>query len=177
MATRLDRHELQAIRRAFEPIYEYPDDDNADVKAIKRLAAKCGRNIRKPAWDGHFEKLQARLAELESHEVLWWARVVMIDHRWQGATGQGGYWAAASDACNRAAWRVLFSRGKLGFTLIEPGDTLPRQTPMGRYIEKLAARKAGRSPGARFEPSGGRKGGLKQLTLIGGMNPRGGLHD
>ena len=39
-----------------------------------------------------------------------WSEVVMIDSRFCGATGQGGYWAKASEAVNRIALGILNRR-------------------------------------------------------------------
>ena len=105
-------------RREFEPIMlldessELPESSAADCR-IKRLAAQCGRRL------GHsaaFWHLVDAYKELPWRSIRWWSRVVLIDDRWQGATGQGGYWAAASEAANRAALQALFELGVCGYS-------------------------------------------------------------
>ena len=50
------------------------------------------------------------LAELDNDNLLAWAETTMIDWRWQGATGAGAFWAAASAMVNGAALAELRSR-------------------------------------------------------------------
>lgn len=94
-------------------IYDLPDDGPA-TRRIKLLAARCGRQLRRGGHAAAFTRLVDVMAALPRAEAVWWSRVVMIDHRWQGATGQGGYWAAASAACNEAAQLALFRSGVCG---------------------------------------------------------------
>ena len=58
-----------------------------------------------------FGKLKAKLVEymrtLDSDRLGYWARVVMLDPRFCGATGTGAYWAVASRCVNQAAAQVL----------------------------------------------------------------------
>ena len=58
---------------------------------------------RAKAW----EALVLALDGLDDDALVLWSEAVMIDGRFQGATGVGGFWAMASDAVNRAAKRIL----------------------------------------------------------------------
>ena len=58
-----------------------------------------------------FEKHKAKLVEymwtLDSDRLGYWAGVVMLDPRFCGATGQGGFGAVASECVNQAAAQIL----------------------------------------------------------------------
>ena len=77
---------------------------------MKRLAAKVGR-ARTPEGE---RKAEARLIEeldlLDAEALELWAGAVMIDRRFQGATGAGGFWAKASEAVNTIASNLLAER-------------------------------------------------------------------
>ena len=79
---------------------------------MKWLAAWCARAYRKQE---QFAKLKAKLVELmrglNTSRLGYWAEVVMIDGRWCGETGQGAYWAVASECVNKAGEQVLKERG------------------------------------------------------------------
>ena len=47
---------------------------------------------------------------LDEERLGFGARVVMIDDLWCGATGQGAYWAVASEYVNLSAEQVLQER-------------------------------------------------------------------
>ena len=89
-------------------LYLYPEDifgaDDANVKAVKRAAAKCGRTFhdRKKHAKAR-EKLAAVLADTDPARLRFWAQVVMIDGRFCGASGTGAYWAVASRCVNEDA--------------------------------------------------------------------------
>ena len=90
--------------------YDYPDDTDPDVQRVKRCAARFGRCFGRNDRAGcakHFDKLVEIIRDLPRRSQLYWRQVVMIDHRWCGATGQGAYWAVASEAVNNAAAKVL----------------------------------------------------------------------
>ena len=77
---------------------------------VKRLAARCGRTLDKPKHKEEIAKLSAHMATLGTGELRYWAKVVMISHLWNGATGEGGYWAVASRVVNEVAARLLGAR-------------------------------------------------------------------
>ena len=90
------------------PGYQYPEDifgaDDANVKAVKRAAAKCGRTFYDR--EKHVkarEELAKVLAGTDPARLRYWAKVVMIDGRFSGATGAGAYWAVASRCVNEDA--------------------------------------------------------------------------
>lgn len=109
--------------------YDLPPQDDAEATKVKRLAARCGRAYRKRA---QFAQLKAKLVELmrglDTRRLGYWAAVVMIDDRWCGATGQGAYWAVASECCNQAARQVLQERGTGGCPY-RPDDHRPHHHP------------------------------------------------
>lgn len=79
-----------------------------EAQHIKRLAAKCGRTIYKGEKHAKArEKLLVAMTALDVPALRYWATVVMIDNRYNGATGQGGFWAAASACCNELASAAL----------------------------------------------------------------------
>ena len=92
-------------------MYAFPPDSDEEVKKVKRLAAICGQAYRKRE---QFEKLKTKLLEymrtLDSGRLGYWANVVMLDPRFCGATGQGVYWAVASECVNQAAEQILAER-------------------------------------------------------------------
>ena len=92
--------------------YRYPDDDPpwAGCEPVKRHAAKAARGRTHEIRQRAEERLADALRELATPDLRLWCEVVMIDHRWQGATGHGGYWAAASRIVNEVARRVLAER-------------------------------------------------------------------
>ena len=79
---------------------------DASVRAVKRAAARLGRLFGRPRSDER-RRARRKLADLMRAEstprLRYWAVVLMIDSRWCGATGQGGYWAVASRETNTAA--------------------------------------------------------------------------
>ena len=99
--------------------YQYPEmvlrEHPGEVREIKKLAARCGRTLAKR--DDHRRaraRLVARLEKVENAHLRYWAEVVVIDHRWCGATGQGGFWAAASRCVNEDAAAILQQRNTEG---------------------------------------------------------------
>ena len=93
--------------------YVYPDDSCPDVRRVKQLAARVGRTLGKQ--DQHERAclaLKRGLSKLDSGTLRYWACVVMIDPRWCGATGHGGFWAAASHMVNELALELLAERGR-----------------------------------------------------------------
>ena len=90
---------------------------------VKRAAARVGRSLGKgQAEQDRLEvKLREKLDGLDDHALELWSRVIMLDPRWCGATGQGGFWAAASDATNRIARQLLAERR--GRRLVAGGES------------------------------------------------------
>ena len=90
-------------------LYRYPDDAPAwpGCAEVKKQAARYARarneDRRAKAW----ADLVLALDGLDNDALGLWAEVVMIDGRFQAATGAGGFWSMASDAVNRAAKRIL----------------------------------------------------------------------
>lgn len=94
------------------PEYAFPNR-LAEVRRIKKWAAKAGRTYRDR--DKHFKarkKLREALEPLDIRALLYWSYVVMIDDRWCGATGQGGFWAVASRCVNEEAKAIILGREK-----------------------------------------------------------------
>ena len=90
--------------------YAYPCDSDPSTRRIKRIAAKCGRAFGRRdrvELERQFGRLVEAMRALPRSEIVYWRHIVMIDGRWQGATGQGAYWAVASEAANRAASLAL----------------------------------------------------------------------
>ena len=50
---------------------------------------------------------------LESDRLGYWAKVIMLDPRFCGATGTGAYWAVASECVNEIAVQILRERSLL----------------------------------------------------------------
>ena len=81
-----------------------------DDPKLKRLAARAGRAFGR---GNHRVELRAtqllkvHLESLGSGELTHWSQVAMIDPRFNGATGQGGYWAAASRIVNELSMEIL----------------------------------------------------------------------
>ena len=96
--------------------YQYPEGvfgvGDANVKAVKRAAARCGRTFydRKRHAEAR-KKLAAVLADTDPARLRYWAQVVMIDGRFCGASGTGAYWAVASRCVNELALAELKRRG------------------------------------------------------------------
>ena len=90
--------------------FSIPDDDHADTKRIKKIAARAARANTVEKEKKALDELVDIMRELDFENLNTWAIIMMIDHRWCGATGQGGYWAKASDFCNRAALQILRER-------------------------------------------------------------------
>ena len=47
---------------------------------------------------------------LDSDRLGYWAKVIMLDPRFCGATGTGAYWAVASECVNEIAVQILAGR-------------------------------------------------------------------
>ena len=92
--------------------FSIPDDENFLAQKIKKIAAKAGRATTNEKEEKVLLELINTMEPLSVDDLNIWAVIMMIDHRWCGATGQGGYWAKASDFCNRAALYVLSKRPK-----------------------------------------------------------------
>lgn len=92
--------------------YRYPADDPPwpGCEPVKRWAAKAGRARTREGRRKAEERLREVLDELDDAALSLWASATMIDQRWCGATGQGGFWARASESCNQVAARLIHER-------------------------------------------------------------------
>ena len=91
--------------------YAYPDDNDPEVKQVKRLAAKCGRSYRKAEkFEHHKAKLREFMETLDTERLKYWSDVLMLDSRFCGATGTGAYWSVASEQVNEVADELLRER-------------------------------------------------------------------
>ena len=89
-------------------IFRYPDDSKEGVRKLKRLAARVGRTFHdQEKHDKAKASLRAFMEDLGVGELHYWAGIAMIDGRWCGATGQGGFWAVASRVVNEIASELL----------------------------------------------------------------------
>ena len=92
--------------------YAYPNDSEPEVRQVKRLAAKCGRSYRQAE---RFEKNKAKLREfmetLDKERLKYWRDVIMLDSRFCGATGEGVYWAVASEHSQPSGQRTVTGKG------------------------------------------------------------------
>ena len=91
-------------------MYRYPNDGDPEVKKLKRLAGRVGRTFVKresEKCETATRKLKDFMVTLEIPRLLYWASVIMIDHRWCGATGANHFWAVASRVINETAVEIL----------------------------------------------------------------------
>lgn len=96
------------------PEYAFPNRLD-EVKRIKKIAARCGRTFwpyKREKHEKAREKLREAMENLDARALRYWAYVVMIDDRWCGATGQGGFWAVASRCVNEEAKAIILGREK-----------------------------------------------------------------
>lgn len=101
---------LYAYPADLYPTYGFPD---ANLAKVKRLAARAGRTFQPMQREKHRaakDKLRAAMKDLSMGELNVWASAIVIDHRWNGTTGEGAYWAVASRLCNEAATDELRTR-------------------------------------------------------------------
>ena len=54
--------------------------------------------------------LERRMTDLDMEQLNHLAMMYMISNQWDGATGQGGIWAIASDIVNKMARKILKTR-------------------------------------------------------------------
>ena len=91
--------------------YAYPNDADPKVREVKRLAAKVGRaHQQADKFEQHKTKLREFMQTLDKERLEYWAKVVMLDSRFCGATGTGAYWAVASKQVNDIAKELLHER-------------------------------------------------------------------
>ena len=102
---------------ATNPVCVFPRNWWPGCADVKRNAARAGRAKTQVKEDAARVKLRATLAELPTFAVDLWSRVVLIDSRFHGATGEGGWIAWASRAVNEEALAVL--RDRPVFTVVE----------------------------------------------------------
>ena len=76
-----------------------------------RLAARVGRTYRdREKHATALAKLRDYMADFGPDEWRDWQGQVMISMQWNGATGQGAFWAVASEHVNRIAGELLEGR-------------------------------------------------------------------
>ena len=106
-------------------VYRYPAEvlgDRAHVERVQRLARRAARyavassspSERSPRTEAGRKTVAAldRLFQAtDTGRLRYWAGCLMISPNWNGATGQGGIWAAASRLVNERALAVLKARG------------------------------------------------------------------
>ena len=94
-------------------VYQYPTEEqfpNTDL--IKKKAQRVGRTLGEPAkYEKAVDALRKVLNEQDSAHLRYWAQCLMLDPRWCGATGQGGYWAHATVMVNRLSQEIIQERG------------------------------------------------------------------
>ena len=104
--------ELSAACSVLDPSYirAPAEHDHSDVQQTKRLAARVGRTLGNAATYARArQRLYAHLWRLPPDRLRFWARCPILDLRWSGATGRGGYWAHATVTVNEEARRILLS--------------------------------------------------------------------
>ena len=82
-------------------------DEFPEVAQVKRIAARYARAHTNSVKDECRAKLRQLMEGFHLGKLNRCRTVVMIDHRWQGATGAGGYWAVASELVNEVASEIL----------------------------------------------------------------------
>lgn len=106
--------EREAAGEVHIPYYDgpplFPDKDWPRYADVKRIGAKCGRAKTQADEDKWRGKLREVMREMDMGGLNYWATVVMLDHRFQGATGLGAFWAVASRIVNEVAREVLRTR-------------------------------------------------------------------
>ena len=130
------------------PVYRFPEGvlgDDAAVRRIKRLARRAAALTTTSATrdckpvDGREEKAEEALAKLDAAlraedtgRLRYWMQAWMIDPSFNGATGQGGVWAAASRIVNNLARAEVRRRGQAW-----------RDAGLGSFATVEAVREAG----------------------------------
>ena len=98
------------------------DAKHPEGKKILSAARQAARERLDGECDGPGRRrLQKLLGKLDTGQLNHLAVMLMISDKYCGATGQGGIWAAASEAVNDAARAAL--RGRPKFELIDCGAT------------------------------------------------------
>ena len=167
-------------RRRGVPItlYRFPEAvfgaDDRNVRRVKAAAARAGRS-----WRGGGAAHRADLARLarvlegtDTGRLRFWSGVVMLDGRYCGASGAGGYWAVAARLVNEQARAELRRRGDAW-----------RAAGLGPIATLEAVREAGldvgeggpRGPGPR--PSARNQGQAEGTARAGARGPVAGYHE
>ena len=143
-----------------QAVYAYPEvvlGDDAAVRRIKRTARRLAllttkspsvERTRKaqvaPAPEERRREVERATAALDAAlqgedtgRLRYWASVTMIDPRFNGASGQGGVWGAASREVGERAMALLRRRGEAW-----------RAAGLGSFATVEAVREAGLSDGA-----------------------------
>ena len=143
-----------------QAVYAYPEEVLRDGPALRRVKAAARRlallTTKSPSVErgrrrtpdlapeerrGEVERataaLDAALQGEDTGRLRYWAGVTMLDGRVNGATGEGGVWAAASRVVNERARAELKRRGDAW-----------RAAGLGSFATVEAVREAGLSDGA-----------------------------
>ena len=90
-------------------VYQYPDDNDPIVKQVKRLAFRAGKSFNKDR-DKYLKArtaLKQYMGRLNFQELVDWQSCLMLDRRYNPATGQGGYIAVATRIVNETAYDLI----------------------------------------------------------------------
>ena len=115
-------------------VVKAPTDEVPNVEEVKRAAAKVGRAFgNRDKYNRAHAQLVAVLEKQDPAHLRFWAQVPILDMRWSGATGQGGYWAVATQAVNDVSADLMRQRGrewreKHGADFVVVQETPPART-------------------------------------------------
>ena len=92
--------------------YVYPNDSRSRGSESKKAGGEMRPGLQRcrAKFEKHKAKLREYMQTLETERLRYWSGVIMLDPRFCGATGQGGFWAAASDQVNQIAKDILRDR-------------------------------------------------------------------
>ena len=90
--------------------YYVMDADNKLAKQVRQLARKSARAKAVSDQNEARNALLTLCQRLDTGTLNFLAVVLMIAPNWNGATGQGGVWAKASNICNTVAREALRTR-------------------------------------------------------------------
>ena len=90
------------------------DGDSPEVMGVRRAAAKWAKARDGAVRARAFRRLADVMETLPMERLNYWARLDLIAMG-NGATGEGGFWASATEAANRAA--ILILRGRPAFVI------------------------------------------------------------
>ena len=136
-------------------VVKAPTDEVPNVEEVKRAAAKVGRAFgNRDKYNRAHAQLVAVLEKQDPAHLRFWAQVPILDMRWSGATGQGGYWAVATQAVNDVSADLMRQRGrewreKHGSDFVIVQETPPARTEQQTTLGNDFA--TNRNPGFNLE--------------------------